>query len=56
MRFGALPAGGGITATVAHICPCVVSWADARAAEAVNKAKANSEDFMPIPLNSVAAA
>src|ERR1019366_4074134 len=55
MRFGALPDGGGVTATAAHICPCVVSCADACAAAAVNKAKASSEDFMSIPLNSAAA-
>jgi hypothetical protein len=36
MRFGALPTGGGATATVAHICPCVVSCADACAAAVVN--------------------
>jgi hypothetical protein len=56
MRFGASPTGGGVTATVAHIFPCVVSCADACAAAAVNKAKASSEDFMSIPLNSVVAA
>jgi len=40
---------------VAHICPCVVSCADACAAAAANKAKtrkveAGSEDFISIPL------
>ena len=56
MRFGALPDRGGVTATAAHICPCVVSCADACAAAAVNKAKASSEDFISIPLLAVVAA
>src|ERR1700683_2705654 len=56
MRFCASPVGGGLTATLAHICPCVFSCADASAAAAVNKAKASSEDFMSIPLLIVVAA